>query len=56
MEELEKLMMELSKNKFNLQRFLTPRDRVPGIHWIGGWIGPRIRLGFVEKRNILPLP
>jgi hypothetical protein len=19
----------------------TPKERVPGIHWIGGWVGPR---------------
>jgi hypothetical protein len=27
----------------------TPGERVPGIHWIGGWVGPRASLGGVEK-------
>jgi hypothetical protein len=33
-----------------------PRRKSPGTHWIGGWVGPRTGLEFVEKRNILPLP
>jgi len=24
-----------------------PRERAPGIHWIGGWVGPRAGLGAV---------
>jgi hypothetical protein len=24
----------------------------PGIHWVGGWIGPRAGLEAVEKRKI----
>jgi hypothetical protein len=27
----------------------TPGERVPGTHWIGGWIGPRSGLDTVEK-------
>jgi hypothetical protein len=27
----------------------TPGERVPGIHWLGGWVGPRIGLDDVEK-------
>jgi hypothetical protein len=46
----------ISKNNYHLQRFLTPRERAPGTHWIGGWVGPRTSLDIVEKRNILPLP
>jgi hypothetical protein len=49
MKEFEKLIMALYKNNYNLQR-------APGTHWIGGWVGPRTGLDFVEKRNILPLP
>jgi hypothetical protein len=25
----------------------TPRERVPGNHWIGGWVGPRAGLDTV---------
>jgi hypothetical protein len=27
----------------------TPGERAPGIHWIGGWVGPRAGLDDVEK-------
>jgi hypothetical protein len=30
----------------------TPRERVPGIHWIGGWVGFRAGLDKVVKRKI----
>jgi hypothetical protein len=30
----------------------TPRERAPGIHWIGGWMGPRGGLDAVVKRKI----
>jgi hypothetical protein len=30
---------------------LTPRKRAPGIHWIGGWVGPRAVLGTMVKRK-----
>jgi hypothetical protein len=26
-----------------------PRERTPGTHWIGGWVGPRAGLDYVEK-------
>jgi hypothetical protein len=29
-----------------------PRERVPGTHWIGGWVGPRAVLDAVVKRKI----
>jgi hypothetical protein len=32
-------------------RFI-PRDRTPGIHWTGGWGGPRASLYTVSKRKI----
>jgi hypothetical protein len=31
----------------------TPRERAPGTHWIGGWVGPRAILDMVVKRKIL---
>jgi hypothetical protein len=31
----------------------TPGVRATGIHWIGGWVGPRAGLDEVEKRKIL---
>jgi hypothetical protein len=30
----------------------TPRERAPGTHWIGGWVGPRTVLEAVVKRKI----
>jgi hypothetical protein len=27
----------------------TPEERVPGTHWIGGWVDPRASLDNVEK-------
>jgi hypothetical protein len=33
----------------------TPRERAPGVHWIGGWVGPRAVLDAVVKRKI-PTP
>jgi hypothetical protein len=29
-----------------------PRERTPGTHWIGGWVGPRAVLDAVVKRKI----
>jgi hypothetical protein len=34
---------------------LTPRERVPGTHWIGGWMGPRAVWDAMVKRKILSL-
>jgi len=31
---------------------LTPTERAPGAHWIGGWVGPRAGLDAVVKRNV----
>jgi hypothetical protein len=28
----------------------TPRESAPGIHWIGGWVGPRTVLDAVVKK------
>jgi len=29
------------------------RERGPGIHWIGGWVGPRAGLDTLVKRKVL---
>jgi hypothetical protein len=29
----------------------TPRERAPGTHWIGGWVGPRAVLDTLVWRN-----
>jgi hypothetical protein len=34
----------------------SPGESAPGIHWIGGSVGPRTGLDDVERRKILPLP
>jgi hypothetical protein len=34
----------------------TSREVVSGTHWIGGWLGLRVDLDAVEKREIFPLP
>jgi hypothetical protein len=34
----------------------TPGERVPGTHWIGGWVNPRACLDDLEKRKFLTLP
>jgi len=31
----------------------TSRERTPGTHWIGGWMGPRASLVMAAKRKIL---
>jgi hypothetical protein len=35
----------------HLGRF-TPRERAPGTHWIGAWVGPRAVMDAVVKRKI----
>jgi hypothetical protein len=34
----------------------TPRERVPGTHWIGDLVSPRAGLADVEKREFFTLP
>jgi hypothetical protein len=34
----------------------TPRERAPGTHWIGGWVGSRAGIDDVEKTKYLTLP
>jgi hypothetical protein len=43
--------MEVSGQLHAPGRF-TPRERAPGIHWIGGWVGPRTGLDMVSKWKI----
>jgi hypothetical protein len=33
-----------------LGRF-TPKERAPGTHWVGGWVGPSAGLDTVSKRK-----
>jgi hypothetical protein len=35
---------------------LTPGEKAPSAHWIGGWVDPRAGLDDVEKRKFLNLP
>jgi hypothetical protein len=35
---------------------LLPGERAPGIHWIGGWLGPRAGLDDMKKRKFLTVP
>jgi hypothetical protein len=30
----------------------TPRERIPGTHWMGSWVGPRAVLDAVVERKI----
>jgi hypothetical protein len=30
----------------------TPRERAPGTHWLGGWVGPVADLDAVANRKI----
>jgi hypothetical protein len=32
---------------------LTPEERAPGTHWIGGWVYPKVSLDDSEKRKFL---
>jgi hypothetical protein len=35
---------------------LYPKERAPGTHWIGEWVGLKAGLDAVVKRKILPVP
>jgi hypothetical protein len=56
MKELEKFIMELYKNNYNLLRISSPVKEPQGTHSVGGWVGPSTLLDVVEKRNISSLP
>jgi hypothetical protein len=34
----------------------TPGEGIPGTHWTGGWVDPRVCLDDLEKRKFLTLP
>jgi hypothetical protein len=34
----------------SLPSHFTPRERAPGTHWIGGWLGPRA-VRIIHKQN-----
>jgi hypothetical protein len=34
----------------------TPGETAPGVHWLGGWVVPKVGLDDVEKRKFLTLP
>jgi hypothetical protein len=36
----------------SLPSHFTPREKAPGTHWIGDWVGPRAILDVVVKRKI----
>jgi hypothetical protein len=40
---------------FTSSRF-TPRERIPGAHWIGVWVDLRAGLDDLEKRKFFTLP
>jgi hypothetical protein len=52
------LISALDRDEWSASRpgRLTPRERAPGTHLIGSWVGPRADLDDVEKRKFLALP
>jgi hypothetical protein len=30
---------------------LNPKERIPGTHWTGGWVGPRTDMNTEAKQN-----
>jgi hypothetical protein len=43
--------MEVSGH-FHAPATLTLRERIPGAHWMRGWVGHKAGLDIVEKRKI----
>jgi len=43
--------MEVS-GQLHAPGLFTSNERAPGIHWIGGWVGPGTILDVVVKRKI----
>jgi hypothetical protein len=45
----------LHRGKWSASRpgCFIPKERAPGTHWIGGWVGPRAVLDVVLKKKIL---
>jgi hypothetical protein len=44
--------MEESGVSFTPRHFTTGGERVPGTHWVGGWVGPIVYPDAVQKRKI----
>jgi len=51
---MHSLTSTLDGGEWSASRFghFIPRERAPGTHWIGGWVGPRDSLYAVSKRKI----
>jgi hypothetical protein len=49
------LILDLDTRVVNVMPWphFTPRERTPGTHWIGGWVGPRASLDTEARGNIL---
>jgi hypothetical protein len=47
------LTLPLDGSKWSASRpgRITPRERAPGIHWIGGWVGPRAVVDAIRTIN-----
>jgi hypothetical protein len=53
------LTLALDEGEWSASRSgrFTPRERPPGTHWIGGWVGPRADPGRGdEEKNSQPPP
>jgi len=46
------LISTLDGGEWSASRRFTPRERAPGTHWIGGWVGPRAGLDTLMRRKI----
>jgi hypothetical protein len=46
------LVLDGSEWSASLSECFTPRERAPGTHWMGGWVGPRAGLDTVVKRKV----
>jgi len=48
------LSLALDRGEWSASRpgSFNPRERAPGTHWIGGWVGPRAGLNAVVKWKI----
>jgi hypothetical protein len=43
------------RGQFHIEASLPLGERVPGTHWIGGWVDPRAGFDDMEKRKFLIL-
>jgi hypothetical protein len=47
------LVLDWSKWLASRPCYFIPKERAPGSHWIGGWVGPRLGLDAAETRTKL---